>query len=214
MLLLKKSRDPGLVENRYIILFVVILARLFLSPLTATQWGNLISPVFDFLLFAALMLIVQKFRKAFWILGAFGLISVVLGAFGGFTNAIGLFLFAAFIGIVAFEMFSDLIGKKSVGLNELIGALDGYILIGIIGGQLFRIVNFFYDNAFSNISEGAEASQDLMYFSFITMLTIGYGEIVPLISVSRNMVILVGLLGQFYLVVVIATFVGKFMKDR
>ncbi|MCV9385792.1 potassium channel family protein [Reichenbachiella ulvae] len=214
MLFLKKNTDHPLVKNRYIILFIVIMSRLFLSPLVSTNWGFIIAPVFDFFLFAALMLIVQKFRKAFWILGAFGFIAVALGTFGGFAYAFGLFLFAAFIGIVAVELFSDLLGKKSVGLNEMIGALDGYILIGFIGAQLFLIVNFFFDNAFSNLSEGPAATQDLIYFSFITMLTIGYGEIVPLIPAARNMVILVGLLGQFYLVVVIATFVGKFMKDR
>ena len=77
-----------------------------------------------------------------------------------------------------------------------------------------RGLNTLYDNAFSNVDAGINGGDDLLYFSYITMSTIGYGDIVPLISASRGMTIILGLLGQFYLVVVVATLVGKFLVDK
>ena len=55
-------------------------------------------------------------------------------------------------------------------------------------------------------------SDGLLYYAFITLLTIGYGEIVPAIPVAQKAAILVGLAGQFYLVIITAVVVGKYMR--
>ena len=53
---------------------------------------------------------------------------------------------------------------------------------------------------------------DLMYFSFITLLTIGYGDILPVSQFARNAAIVIGLLGQFYLVIVTGVVVEKYIR--
>ena len=85
------------------------------------------------------------------------------------------------------------------------------MLIGYVGALICIFINMGYDNAFSNVPSGSLGISDLLYFSYITMLTVGYGEITPLIPASRGISIMLGLIGQFYMVVVIATFVGKFL---
>ncbi|MEO1011510.1 MAG: potassium channel family protein, partial [Bacteroidota bacterium] len=54
----------------------------------------------------------------------------------------------------------------------------------------------------------------LMYFSFITLLTIGYGDIAPITELAQKAAILIGLMGQFYLVIIMAVVVGKFVNQR
>ncbi|NAS32027.1 hypothetical protein GTQ40_13660 [Flavobacteriaceae bacterium R38] len=52
----------------------------------------------------------------------------------------------------------------------------------------------------------------LIYYSYITLLTIGYGEIVPVTPVAQKAAILVGLIGQFYIVIITAVVVEKYIK--
>ncbi len=52
-----------------------------------------------------------------------------------------------------------------------------------------------------------------MYFSYITLTTIGYGDILPITILARKASILIGLVGQMYLVVITAIVVGKYIKQ-
>ncbi|MEM6816304.1 MAG: ion channel, partial [Bacteroidota bacterium] len=54
-------------------------------------------------------------------------------------------------------------------------------------------------------------SEAILYYSYITLLTIGYGEIVPAIPIAQKAAILVGLVGQFYLVIITAVVVEKYI---
>ena len=54
----------------------------------------------------------------------------------------------------------------------------------------------------------------IMYYSYITLMTIGYGDIVPATPLAQKATILTGLMGQFYLVIVTAIVVGKYIKHN
>jgi len=58
-----------------------------------------------------------------------------------------------------------------------------------------------------------EANREgLTYYSFITLLTIGYGDITPTSQLARNASVLIGFMGQFYLVIVMAVVVEKYIR--
>ena len=54
----------------------------------------------------------------------------------------------------------------------------------------------------------------LMYFSFITLMTIGYGDILPVTSLAQKATMFVGLIGQFYLVIITAVVVEKYISHN
>ncbi|MEP2025397.1 potassium channel family protein [Reichenbachiella sp.] len=172
-----------------------------------------ILPALNVMLLGACFIVIQRLRRTALYIFIFGILGVVFNWYEGYAGLIGLVVFSMFIGIVSFELFSDLVSKKNIGISEIFGAFDGYMLIGYIGALLSLAIHFLDPGAYTNVAEGREGSQDLLYFSYITMLTIGYGDIAPLISASKGLSIVMGLVGQFYLVVVIATFVGKFLRD-
>ncbi|WP_298511081.1 potassium channel family protein [uncultured Kordia sp.] len=62
-------------------------------------------------------------------------------------------------------------------------------------------------------SHGDTLLEQLMYFSYITLLTIGYGDIVPVTAIARKATILIGLIGQIYLVIITSIIVGKYINQ-
>jgi hypothetical protein len=74
---------------------------------------------------------------------------------------------------------------------------------------MFRLIYMFNPSSFNITSS---SSQDLLYFTFITLTTIGYGDISPLSDVARNLAVILGLIGQFYNTIIIAIIIGKFLQ--
>ena len=56
-------------------------------------------------------------------------------------------------------------------------------------------------------------TERLLYFSYSTLLTIGFGDIVPITSIAQKASILISLMGQFYMVIITATIVGKYINQ-
>ena len=201
-------------EYKYHILFLAISIDIFLpgffSSEVRDEW---ISPAVNIVTLISGLFIMNRLRSIGWYVVLFGLIGVIFSWFEGAFRHYGLLVFAAFICVLIYEMYTYLFKKDEIQLKEIIGALTGYMLIGYVGALVCIFINMGYENAFSNVPPGSLGVDDLLYFSYITMLTVGYGEITPLIPASRGVSIMLGLVGQFYLVVVIATFVGKFLMN-
>ncbi len=95
----------------------------------------------------------------------------------------------------------------------VIQAISGYLLIGIIGVLLNAILLSFNNEALQFSSVGGKFSS-VIYYSFITLTTIGYGEILPQTVTARSISIFIGVAGQIYLTVVIAMIIGKFLSGN
>ena len=59
-----------------------------------------------------------------------------------------------------------------------------------------------------------EKSRELMNFSYITLLTVGYGDISPVSFAAQKLAVLTAMLGQFYLVIITAVVMGKFLQKK
>ena len=112
------------------------------------------------------------------------------------------FLFFLFIG---FNLVRSLIKSKSITINVLYGAMVGYMLIGILGGQLCTLLDIFLPGSFSTSGQPA-SPYSYLYFAFITMTTVGFGDIVPQNEPARAIAILIAIAGQIYLTTLIAIF--------
>lgn len=125
-----------------------------------------------------------------------------------------LFLFYC---LVTWEIISQVWQATYVNQTVILGLIGGYICLGLIGFFICNSVEMIVPGSFIGIVDRTvnpvENREDLLYFSFITLMSIGYGDIVPLGKVARNAVIFIGLLGQFYMVILTAIVVGKFINQ-
>lgn len=121
-----------------------------------------------------------------------------------------------FYSIVTYEIITQVWKSKKVTRGVIFGLMSGYISLGLVGFFICMSVEIIEPDSFSGLvsqqlnNEGN--GDDLMYFSFITLLTIGYGDILPVSQLARNASVIIGLLGQFYLVIVTAVVVEKYIR--
>lgn len=112
-------------------------------------------------------------------------------------------------------LLRSVINSHEVTLDTIFGALIAYFLIALIFASLYQAIAVIEPSSFS-IPESASIDQDvslkskLNYFSFITIATVGYGDIVPKLPASQTLAILEAVIGQFYMAGLIAWLVSAY----
>ena len=202
---------------------IILFGSLFI-PLDLFE--NWIMPLFLLINIASGIILLSKKRLVSKLLVIFLAISTIFVAFTFFDstlnenyNYIKLASYFIFYGFVTIEIVKQVWNAKDVGKNVILGLISGYISLGLLSFFLCLTVEIIYPNSFSGITTHAinigpsEMSDSLMYYSYITLMTIGYGDILPTTPIAQKAAIFIGLIGQFYLVVLTAIVVGKYINQ-
>lgn len=123
-----------------------------------------------------------------------------------------------FVLVIVFYILSSWIAARSVfilhktDLNSLVGAFCVYLLLGLIWAVIYQLLYIFGWATFSNSisQEGQPIFPALLYFSYVTLAGLGYGDIVPVGSLARTFAYLEAVIGQFYLAVMVASLINNF----
>jgi hypothetical protein len=97
-----------------------------------------------------------------------------------------------------------------VDRNAIVGAICLYLMIGMIWALLFMLVEELVPGSFKGLAgNGADANfMDLVYFSFVSLTTMGFGDITPTLPMARFLTYMEGIVGQFYLAILVASLIG------
>jgi hypothetical protein len=117
------------------------------------------------------------------------------------ATLISLLTLAIAIGISVF-------GRGRAAADRLIGAVVLYLLIGIVWAVAYAILDGLSPEAFTGGRGAGFAMQHWVYFSFVTLTTVGYGDIVPAARAAQSMAMLEALVGQLYPAVILARLVS------
>jgi len=101
-------------------------------------------------------------------------------------------------------------GATQVDSEHLYAALSAYLLAGIYFGLLYWVLEQINAGTFAAPGEFSQSSA--IYFSFVTLATLGYGDIVPRAEVARGLTIVEGIGGQLFLAVLVARLVSLYSK--
>lgn len=208
------SRKPRGYYN--ILLLIAILLFLGTSLMSGDQLsGSLMVGVSSTLMLLAAIMTIQKKRQR---LLYFALVVILLREASRFLLKNQYLETAASLANVVFFMLivvhliDQVARSREVDLSVILESVNGYLLVGLSGGILFTLISALQDGAFSSSTEYGLA--DFLYFGFITVTTIGYGEITPVSGLARWVAILVGVSGQLYIAIIIATLVGKYLARK
>jgi hypothetical protein len=125
-------------------------------------------------------------------------------AFSGATYLWILFIVASPIVILA-----RILRHPAVDVETILGAICAYLLIGIAFSAVYGMLNQFGDEPFFAQS-GSHPRIDYLYFSFIVLTTTGFGDLTPATSIGKVLVTLEALIGQVFLVTIVASLVASF----
>jgi hypothetical protein len=119
------------------------------------------------------------------------------------TTLFSLGILCAVIGIRVFA-------GGTVTFDRILGAIALYILIGVLWAQAYQLVSIRVPGAYAGIAHdgGAPDRSIWVYFSFVTLTTLGYGDITPVAHSARSLAILEALIGQLYPAIVLARLVS------
>jgi hypothetical protein len=112
------------------------------------------------------------------------------------------------IWMITFILLVQIFSRGPVTLMRIQGAIAVYLLFGFSWAQGYIIAAHFNPAAFSSSVGAFTSTSDWMYYSFTTLTTLGYGDVVPTGRISRMLAIAEALTGQLYLAVMIARLVA------
>ena len=120
---------------------------------------------------------------------------------------------AAFFGLTAAGLFSYLRNSRSVAQAELYTAVNIYLLLGLLWAAIYLAMDTFSPGSIRIGSNAADRQTEVLYFSLITLSTVGYGDIVPLSGMARILTALEGVTGVLYIATTVAFLVGRFRNE-
>jgi hypothetical protein len=120
------------------------------------------------------------------------------------------------LAVVAVSVLRQVLKAKKVSGDVVQGAVCVYILLGVAWAYLFSFVETVHPGSFqlpalgttSVVPVAIEARQRFIYYSFVTLTTVGYGDITPVASLAQRLTVLEAMFGQLYLSILIARLVG------
>jgi hypothetical protein len=211
---LLSEREKTRIRDRFGVVLLLLIATVFFSIAAPNEpWAWLATSVILAANLRITMLASGVGPKVVWAWTAFAVFHVGVSIFiastqgriaGGYLALATLFLTLVTVGTIAHRLWRH----AEISVITVLGAVCIYVLLGLSFAFAFHAVGDLGAQPFFASQEGGTRS-DYMYFSFITMATVGYGDLTPQGGLGRALAVTEGLLGQIYLVTAVAALVGN-----
>lgn len=122
------------------------------------------------------------------------------------------FVIISFFILLVIRVLIQIARSKVVDEGVIAESISGYLLMGLMFSFLVDVVILFFPDSVNFPGTDTPDMAESIYFTFVTMSTLGYGDVLPTISITRSLSILVSVSGQIYLTVIIAMLVGKYIS--
>jgi voltage-gated potassium channel len=208
-------------KNRFLVL---LLSTLLTLVLPAFFGGGPLSELIFVITLSFLFIqstVVADVRKSRKVLLRFIVISMMVliwlkpaGYDSVYTDLVKLTFIAAFFIFIVTFLIRFISKSKTVNVNVLITSINIYLLVGIIGASLCSAFYEVYPDAY-NFPAYIEhpVFAHFLYYSYITMSTVGYGDITPRIPETQTLAYLLSISGQLYVAIIIAFLIGKMLMQ-
>lgn len=210
-------------QPHYQHLLTVMVLRLLIIPFLQGGLGEIVASL---LFFYITFLIVQSYRLKrslfviFVAIAAVGFFLDIILTLGWVSTSVTpmiltfLSIYIVFFGSAALLILQNIVKTPRVTMDMVRGGICVYLLLGYFWALLYAMVYTFDANAFSSALLTDDSYLNLLYFSFVTLTTLGFGDIVPVNEVASVFTILEALVGQMYPTVFIALLVGGYLANR
>jgi hypothetical protein len=209
----RRTRDG----DRYEIVLLLIVVVVVLTPLETTALRPVISAL-QVLIFIFAFWTSGAPRRVFRAASAVAIAALAVAAivqiFDGETprlgfTGVGIFLCAGAIIVIVIHLAA----QSRVTRRTVTGALSVYLLIGLLFSYTYMLIGTVAEHGFFAQS-GSHPPTDYLYFSYVTLTTVGYGDLTAGFSFGRVLAVLEALMGQLYLVTIVAVVIANIGRER
>jgi hypothetical protein len=215
-------------EWRFLQLTVVIVAWMILAPHLHTRWsGHVAIHVMLLNLILVTMWANPDWRKARLVVGGMWLLSLIasLGSVLELAPALGRIEKTLDVGLIAPVTAACIVGVLAFAFRAERPTLDGifamvvaYILIAILFTEFYYLCLAWDPQALHLLKpfeemKPSEIRGELLYFSMVTISTVGYGDVLPVSSTARMLAVIEAVMGQFFVAVLVGMFVGMYASQ-
>jgi voltage-gated potassium channel len=204
-----------IIKNRQIIITILLLYILIFRPFIQPRIGNLL---FIFTLILALSLTIDKVKFINRIIIGIIFIFLVLASLIIFENivvTISIDILCSLILLYCISLIIEsLLVSKTITESEIFGLLNCYIIIGIVFAFIYQLAFRIDPAAFDPSRIDRDSINSFIYFSFTTITTLGYGDIIPKSSLVQRLAIIEAIAGQFYIAIVVTYLLSRYIKRK
>ncbi len=215
-----KALWSGFVNGRFSLLLLSLLAMFFVLPLVNTDRRIIESSlvVFNILVVISCMRVAVSRRGLFFLLVFLGVINTVIATVQAaaeveyiWLSVLVLVLRLGYYVLVFLSIMKYVLNRDKVTTDKICGAICAYALIGLIWASIYSLFYTLDPTSFAipeNLHTGHGNSLWSLYFSFISLTTLGYGDITPLSAAAQTYAYLEAACGQIFLTVLVARLVA------
>jgi len=201
-----------------LLLLSLLLAVLLTPALNRVSWSRLILAAVTFVPIVLSVIRLSQIKRWVWpsvLLALANVIFVVAGNTFPSPTLTGIrwASLAAFFALTAAGLFSYLRNSRTVAQAELYTAVNIYLLLGLLWATIYLAIDAFSPGSIRMGGDPADRQTELLYFSLITLSTVGYGDIVPLSGAARIVTALEGVTGVLYIATTVALLVSRFRNE-
>lgn len=208
-------------QYKYEVLLAAQLLLSFVSPLfSSTPFASTVLDITISIAFITAIYVISSTRKHF-IIGMILMVPTLILTWGvkiyqqETLEFIALFGSVFFFCYIAWLILVDIFRTRMVTFDIIAAGISVYLFFGNICGFIYAIISRLDPDAFSipevtasYVGDSIGNVSSAMYFSFVTLTTLGYGDITPINDFARSLAYLEAAMGQIYLTVLIASLVG------
>ena len=213
----KNGRLPlgqATIEGRFFYLLIFILMRIAIQPIDEAvgKYGILLDLIITAILVSAICAISQ--RKNSRIAGVLLAIPLLLSLWLDFLKSTWLHMSGIVSGIAFFAFINIFIlrfifSREEITKDLIAGAAVVYLLTANMWNYVYRFIEMIHPGSFAIAQSQSMGDQSpFLYYSFVTITTLGYGDIFPVTTAAKSCAILEAVIGQLYLVITVAWLVG------
>ena len=210
-------------QNKYTQLLIALIANFVLAPFLRGNMGEL---ALSLISLYAIIIIVKTFSlkpKFFKLYSSIALLTFLLEIVGrmelsnlpkiAFLLLIQV-IYILYLGIATYLILRDILLSPEITIDTIRGGICVYLLIGFVWALLYGVTASLDSSAFSQPIIEIESYGRAVYFSFTTLTTLGYGDIIPVSPLAKMLTNLEAIIGQLYPAILISILVGGYLSQR
>jgi len=204
------------------LLLLLVLFTIFIIPFFPIEWHRLLySLCFTFVFLLSALALSKDRSRVFNIAIAVIIIEWLSELLNlSLLNTLSFIANIAFFDLIVILFILQIARAKTVTPQVIMESINGYLLLGMSFSILIALVCVIDPTAFSfkhltgQMNPSISYISNYIYFGFVTLSTLGYGDVVPISPAAKSLAIFTSITGQMYVAIIIAALVSKYLGQK